>query len=188
MRKGLLLVLVAALLCPLAASGAENTQYLALTFAGCPAEGDTQRLLEGLESRGIRATFFLPPEDCSRSALLRDGGQELGILCDADPERSRREMAKEIRDIRDKLPPKARVRFVLHRGRDSVGFRQVAEALGLVIVQPTTEMDRAADGDILLLDARLPVEELLYQIDRLQRRGFTLVNLSELTRLRNMKF
>ena len=186
MRKCMLFLLIAVMLCPLAASGAEAPRYLAVTFAGCPVEENTAHLLEGLESRGVRGTFFLAAKDCPRSGLLLEQGQELGILSDAVPALSRREIAAQITDIRSELPGRTRVRFLLHRGADTVGFRQVAEALGLVILEPSTQWERAGDGDILLLDGRLPVEEILYQIDCLQRREFTLVTVSELVRLRGV--
>ena len=59
MRKlcGLLMCLLLAV--PVSASSEEQPRYIALTFDDGPSGRYTRRLLEGLEERDARVTFFL---------------------------------------------------------------------------------------------------------------------------------
>ena len=58
MRRVLVFVLILALLCP-GVRAVENEKYVALTFDDGPSGRFTRRLLEGLEQRGVKATFLL---------------------------------------------------------------------------------------------------------------------------------
>lgn len=196
MRKLLIFLLIPALLCPCGASAAESPRYLALTFEGCPGEEDTRALLEGLEARGVRATFFLRAEDGPQAAGLLEGGHEIGLLSLARPGQSRREIAREFSDIRAALPD-CRVRFLRPGAQVFDGLRQVAGAQGLTILEPTLDpwaaapagrslLDRAADGDVLRMGAGVAANTALNLIDLLKKEGFTLVTVSELARLRGV--
>lgn len=192
MRKLLILLLIFALCCPCAAA-AEQPEYLALAFDGCPRE--MQPLLDGLEARNARASFFLRAEECDYSPELLAHGHEIGIFSQARQEMSRRAIAGEITEIRDQLH--CRVRFLRPGSGCFDALRQVARAQRLAILETSldpwadapmgrTVLERAKDGNVLLLDAGVDADTVLNLIDLLQKQGFVFVTLSELARLRNI--
>lgn len=183
MRKCLILILILALLCPASAWAAEQPRYLALIFHGCPRNAEA--LLSGLEARSARCTFFLRQEDASER--LPDTGHELGILTAAGPELSRRQIAGELKSREQAM--NTHVRLLQATAGCTNGLRQVAKALGFSFVIPSGNLQvlsPAEDGQILLVDNQMPVISLLELVDDLQNRGFILVTVSELARLRGV--
>ena len=213
MRKFLLLLLCLALLCPVAASAAEGPKYLALTFDDGPSGRFTRRLLEGLQARDARATFFLCGYRLEQYPGLAEQitaqGHEIGIHGYSHKDMStmsRRDIAQEITATRELLPSGCQVRFLRPPGgccSDAVD--QVAEAMGLSILSWSLDpkdwalrdasavsrsiLDRVRDGDVILLHdmSDASVNAALNVIDILQKRGFTFVTVSELVRLRGAR-
>ena len=212
MRK-ICLILCLTLLLPLQASAAEEPKYIALTFDDGPSGEFTQRLLDGLGKRDVKATFFLCGYRVEQYPGLTErifqDGHEIGIHGyshrDMRP-MSRREIAAEIQDTKALLPPKAPVRLLRPPGGCcSDGVNQVAGTLGLSIIgwsvdprdwaiQDTaavsrTVLDQVKDGDIILMHdmSASSVSAALRIADTLKDRGFTFVTVSELARLRGEK-
>ncbi len=209
MRKKLLLLLCLLLLVP-KASAAEEAKYVALTFDDGPSGRFTRRLLEGLESRGAKATFLLCGYRLEQYPELAEemaaSGHEIGLhgySHKSMAQMSRRQIAQELADTQALLPAGCRVRFLRPPGGIcSDGVQDVAEAMGLAIlswsVDPrdwathdTAAVDKsvfrtAQDGDIILLHDMTDssVDAALQIVDELQRQGFRFVTVSELARLR----
>jgi len=208
MRKLLLLILCSMLLCP-RASAAEMPKYLALTFDDGPSGRFTRRLLEGLEERDARATFFLCGYRLEQYPELAEqilaGGHEIGLHGyshrDLD-NMSRRDIAEELSGTQALLPGNCRPRFLRPpQGRCSQPVCQVAEATGLSLLHWSVDprdwagKDSAAvcrsivrqvrDGDVILLHdmSDSSVDAALNAVDLLQKEGFRFVTVSELARL-----
>ena len=184
MRKFLIFILILGLLCPASASAAER-KYLALIYDGCPRE--LSSLLDGLEKRNARMTFFLREEDSRKAETLLNQGHELGILTDAGPKLSRREIAGELKAREQQI--NAQVRLLQTTAGCSDGMRQVAKALGFSFVVPAGNLralSPAKDGEILLADRNMAAISLLELVDDLQDQGFKLVTVSELARVRGV--
>ena len=209
MRKILCLLLTMLLLCP-AASGAETPKYVALTFDDGPSGRFTQRLLEGLEERNARATFFLCGYRLEQyPQLVGDilvGGHEIGLHGYSHEDlsaMSRREIAEELNRTRVLLPGDCRIRFLrTPGGKNSLAVEQVARAMGYGLLDWSMDprdwatRDAAAiggsmirkvrDGDVVLLHdmSESSVTAALNTVDILSRQGFRFVTVSELARIR----
>ena len=208
MRKIMIPVLCALLLCPRASAG-EVPKYVALTFDDGPSGRFTQRLLEGLEARNARATFFLCGYRLAQYPDLAEqilaGGHEIGLHGyshrDLDT-MSRRDIAEELSGTQALLPKNCRPRFLRPpQGRCSQPVCQVAQATGLSLlhwsVDPRdwAQKDSAAicrsivrqvrDGDVILMHdmSDASVDAALNAVDLLQKEGFRFVTASELARL-----
>ena len=185
MRKSLIFVLIIALLCPAGASAAERPKYLALIFNGCPR--DPEELLQGLEARGARVTFFLEEKDAPRAENFRVRGHEAGILTDMGPELSRREIAGVLKDREQQM--NGRIRLLWASAGRSDGLRQVAGALGFSFVLPSRALHPltpAKDGEVLAVDRKMSTVSLLELVDDLQSQGFVFVTVPELARIRGI--
>ena len=183
MRKSLMFILIFVLLCPASASAAESPKYLALIFDGCPR--DVEILLDGLEARNARGTFFLGKEDAVDAESLRSHGHELGILTDAGPDLSRRQIAAELQTQEQRLD--GRVRLLQTTAGCSDGLRQVARAMGFSFVVPSGELgllSSGEDGEVLLVNGKIAAITLLEWVDDLRDQGFVFVTVSELARIR----
>ena len=206
-----LFVLLLALCLAVPAAAAETPKYIALTFDDGPSGKFTRRLLEGLEDRDARVTFFLcgyrleQYPELSREIL--DGGHEIGLHGYSHKDMtamSRRDIARELDDTAALLP--CRVRFIRPPGGlCSDALLQVAEVRGYSIglwsldpkdwaIQDTaavgrTILDRVRDGDVILMHdmTDTSVSAALNIISILQDRGFTFVTMSELARLRGVR-
>ena len=207
---------ICALVCILALSPtarAAEPKYVALTFDDGPSGRFTRRLLDGLEERGAKATFFLCgyrlqqyPELAER---MVQQGHELGIHgyshSDMRP-MSRREIAAEIMDTENLMPAGAVIKCLRPPGGCcSDGVRQVSKARNYAIlgwsVDPRdwASRDTAAiesmvlktvtDGDVVLLHDMTDssVTAALEIVDRLQAEGFTFVTVSELAEIRDLR-
>lgn len=185
MRKYLMFILIFALLCPISASAAERPKYLALIFDGCPR--DVETLLEGMEARKARGTFFFGEENAVDGEALRSHGHELGIRTDAGPDLSRRQIAAELQTQEQRL--NGRVRLLQTTAGCSDGLRQVARAMGFSFVAPSGELrllSSGEDGQILQVDGKIAAITLLEWVDDLQDQGFVFVTVSELARIRGI--
>lgn len=191
MRKIFTLLLILAMLCPFSASAAEEPKYIALSFEGLPPGPEGRALLEGLSARDVHATFYLWAAPWEQGRRILDGGNEIGLLVPASlNQMSRRQVASRLRSVRALLPP-CRVRCLMVEGHPSDGLRQVAGALKFTF--PPSSLPRGPmalpfgkvpqSWDILHF-SREDADLALLRIDLLRSRGFRLVTVSELERLR----
>ncbi len=193
------------------ARAAEEEKYVALTFDDGPSGKFTQQLLDGLEDRGVKATFLLCgyrmkdyPEITQQ---IFEKGHEIGFhgySHDSMQSMSRRDIAAELMDSEVLLPKNCRPKFLRPPGGGrSDALRQVAQVRQLAILgwsvdprdwatQDTAAIERGvleriADGDIVLLHdmSASSVRAALGIVDTLQEEGFEIVTVSELAKIRN---
>ena len=210
MKRLLLAVLCFFLLCPVGAKAEAGT--VALTFDDGPSGRFTRALLEGLERRGVKATFLLCGyrlKDYPKEAkqILEDG-HEIGLHgYSHDPmnKMSRRELEQELKDNLAQLPEGCKPVFLRPPGgASSQTVKDTARDMGLGIlnwsVDPkdwatrdvsaitTMVLDNVRDGDVILLHDMTDssVEAALSIIDRLQAQGFRFVTVTQLARLKGV--
>ena len=211
MRRFLAILLCFCLL-PLPVSASDSPKYIALTFDDGPSGRFTRRLLDGLQERDAKATFFLCgyriqdyPNETQR---IFDEGHEIavhGYSHNNMQTMSRRDIAQEIVDTRALFPAGCKPVWLRPPGGCcSDGVRQVAEAKNLAILTWSLDpkdwncdsaaeitrrvVSQAQDGDVVLLHdmSDSSVDAALAIIDQLQKRGFEFVTVSELARLRGV--
>lgn len=204
MRRVFLAILILALLCPVVR--AEEEKYVALTFDDGPSGRFTQRLLEGLAEREVKATFLLCGyrilEYPELAPAIYEAGHEIGLHGYSHKDMgamSTADASGEIRDTLALLPEGCTPVFLRPPGGVSgPGVTQAAEAAGLALlnwsVDPRdwcrgdagavaeTVIRNVRDGDIILLHdmSDSSVDAALTIIDRLSEQGYTFVTVSEL--------
>ena len=192
---------------------AEDRKYVALTFDDGPSGKYTETLLDGLDLRGAKATFFLCGYRMEQYPALAqrifDEGHEIGYHGFSHKNMdtmSRRSIAAELMDSQALLPEDCDpVFFRPPGGLVSDGVRQVAEVRNLVLlswsVDPKdwetentgqieqTVLKKVTDGDIILLHDMTysSVKAALNVVDTLQAQGYRFVTVSELARLRHAR-
>ena len=209
-RFAVLLMILSLLVLPV--QGAPRLKLVALTFDDGPSGRFTQALLDGLQQRGAKATFFLCgyrmvqyPEVTQR---IFDEGHEIGYhgySHDSMKNMSRVTIAGEIIESQKLLPEDCDPVFLRPPGGFVTdGVRQVAQARQLAILSWSVDprdwatadafaveqavLDKVEDGDVILLhDMSISsVRAALAIVDALQARGFRFVTVSELARLRGI--
>lgn len=212
MRKILILILCLSFML-LPASAEEPPKYVALTFDDGPAGRFTRNLLDGLELRGVKATFFLCgyrmeqyPELVLRIA---DEGHEIGIhgfthscmgtMC-------RKNLEEELARCLKLLPPGCSPTFLRPPG-GKIGNQviEIAKESGFALLGWSVDprdwaTNRAGavqsavvrdirDGDVVLLHdmSDSSVAAALGIIDALQAKGFVFVTASELASRRGIQ-
>lgn len=191
----------------------DQNKYAALTFDDGPSGRFTRHLLDGLDQRGVKATFFLCgyrirqyPQEAER--IIADG-HEIG--CHGFSHKnmktmSRRDIADEINRTNALLPKGCRVSFLRPPGGCcSENVRQVAEAMNLGILSWSVDpkdwatndartvesfvLDKVTDGDIILLHdmSDSSVNAALDIVDELLNQGYRFVTVSELVALRGAR-
>ena len=210
MKRLLSLLLCFFLLSPVAARAEAGT--VALTFDDGPSGRFTRALLDGLESRQVKATFLLCgyrlkdyPAEAKR--ILAEG-HEIGLHgYSHDPmnKMSRRELEKELKDNLALLPDGCKPLFLRPPGgASSQMVRDTAGELGLGVLQWSVDprdwatrdagaitamvIDNVRDGDVILLHDMTDssVEAALSIIDQLKAQGFRFVTVQELARLKGI--
>lgn len=200
------------ILCP-QAKAAEKVKYVALTFDDGPSGRYTQRLLDGLAQRGVKATFLLCGyrlKDYPRLArAIWDAGHEIGVHGYSHKNMSRMsktQVEKELRDTLRLLPEGCDpVFFRPPGGAVSDAVKTAAAGMGLAIlgwsvdprdwaVHDADAVEAAVlgdvdDGDVILLHDMCDssVDAALAIVDKLHQWGFRVVTASELARLRGAK-
>ena len=198
MRRLAAVFLIFALALPVQA--AQERQYVALTLEGGPYGEVTGILLDGLYDRGIHATFLLQgsrmedsPEIVQR---MFQEGHEIGCngySGNAMTAMSRRQIAQELMDTQALLPQGCQLCFFWPMGGiSSDAIRQVAEARKLAFLSWSAEgknVQAVQDGDILRLraDSITGAYQALAVIDALSERGYRLVSVQELVKIRRAK-
>ena len=191
----------------------EAVPYVALTFDDGPSGRFTRQLLDGLQQRNVKATFFLCgyrirqyPQETQR--ILQEG-HEIG--CHGFSHKnmqnmSRRDIAAEIADMQALLPQDCSVRFLRPPGGCcSENVRQVAEARGLGILSWSVDprdwatdnvssiekavLNKVHDGDIILLHdmSESSVYAALDIVDDLLSQGYRFATVSELAAMRGTR-
>ena len=209
MRRIFVLLLTLCLLaCPV--HGAQRPKYVALTFDDGPSGRYTQRLLDGLESRGVRATFFLCGyrlEDYGELAqTIRAAGHEIGLhgySHDSMAEMSVGELRKELADTLSLLPEGCLVNLMRPPGGASGSqVSTIAKEMNLSIIAwsvdpkdwATNDTDlifsrllaQTGDGDVILLHdmTTSSVDAALALVDELKAQGYQFLTVSQLAMLR----
>ena len=193
---------------------AESTEkYVALTFDDGPSGRYTQRLLEGLKARDVKATFLLCGYRMEQFPDLTERipaeGHEVGFhgySHDNMSTMSRRKIAEELEKSGLLLPKGCSPVFLRPPGGAvSDGVRQVAEVRLLGILKWSVDprdwdvhdaqlvIDRVLktvkDGDVILLHdmSDSSVTAALEIVDTLQKQGYHFVTVSQLAELRGVR-
>lgn len=212
MMRRILAIFLSLCLVPLPVR-AEETKYVALTFDDGPSGRYTRQLLDGLQERDVKATFFLcgyrVKEYPDIARRIFDEGHEIG--CHGYSHKSmktmsRRDIAREIMNTHSLLPEGCVPKLLRPPGGCcSDGVRQVAQARQLAIVSWSVDprdweirdaaaieravLKRVEDGDIVLLHdmTASSVRAALNIVDALVEKGFEPVTVSQLAKLRNVR-
>ncbi len=207
-RKGVLaIVLSFILLLPVQASG---DRVVALTFDDGPSGRFTRRLLEGLEQRQVKATFYLCGYRLEQYGALAEDiynrGHEIGLhgySHQSMAQMSADTIREELRRTQALLPEGCLARTMRPPGgRITAQVEQVAAELGLeVALWSVDPQDWATDcaglihdrvladvqpGDIVLLHdmSDSSVDAALELVDDLLEQGYRFVTVSELEEMK----
>lgn len=210
MKKFVIWLLCICMLCvPVQAS--ENEKLVALTFDDGPSGRFTCRLLEGLEERDVKATFFLCGYRMAQYPELTEqifqDGHEIGLhgySHKSMKDMCARDVIQEIEKAIALIPDGCQVSFLRSPGGVCGSCTQkVAEDFGLALIswsvdpkdwaiQDAQTVERKViscvrDGDVILLHdmSDSSVEAALVIVDRLQEQGYRFVTVSQLARFRN---
>lgn len=210
MRRWIGIFLCIVLLCvPVRAK--PEPKYVALTFDDGPSGRFTRQLLDGLEQRGVKATFLLcgyrVKENSEMTQRIFNAGHEIGLHGYSHKSMgnmSKKDIAEELRQTMDLLPEGCEPVFIrAPGGQVTSAVKAAAKEAGLSIlnwsVDPRDWATRdasavvqavvtdVADGDVILLHDMCgsSVEAALSIVDALLERGFQFVTASELAALRN---
>lgn len=210
MKRLLSLLLCFFLLCPVTSRAEAGT--VALTFDDGPSGRFTRALLEGLEQRQVKGTFFLCGyrlKDYPKEALqIMSQGHEIGLHgYSHDPmnKMSRKQLEQEIKDNLALLPQDCKPVFLrAPGGACSQLVKDTVRDFGLGIMNWSVDprdwatrdagaitamvLDNVRDGDVILLHDMTDssVEAALEIVDRLKAQGFRFVTVTELARLKGV--
>lgn len=184
-------------------------KYISITFDDGPSGNITKRLLEGLQQRGVKATFFICGYRINSfpayPQMILDGGHEIGLhtvnhatLTKLDKDGVRR----ELEGMLGQLPEGYRVRLMRPPGGSyNSTVKAVCLDMGLSIVMwsvdpqdwATNDVDTivsrilrgASEGSIILMHdlKSSSVTAALKAIDKLQALGYEFVTVSELAQI-----
>ncbi len=185
--------------------------YVALTFDDGPSGAMTEKLLEGLEKRDARATFFLCGYRMDRypdlMARYAAGGHEIGVhstvhadLTTLSKEAVHEDMSKTAEKIYESTGIRPTVMRPPGGAYDQTVQQEVGdEGMSLILwsVDPRdwashnasavlqTMAKKACPGDIILMHdmSESSVTAALGLVDTLQKKGYCFVTVSELARL-----
>ena len=187
-----------------------GAKFIALTFDDGPSGRFTRRLLDGLQERGVKATFLLCGyrviDYPSEAARIATEGHEIGLHgYSHDPMNAMTEsqVAAEIRKTAALLP--GNVVFLRPPGgKYNEATLAAAKQAGLAILSWSLDpkdwavndgdliadrvVEKAKDGDVILLHdmSESSVTAALRIIDRLEAKGFQFVTVSELAQIRGV--
>ena len=212
MRKFFVVLLCVFLLVPWAKAGGSD-KYVALTFDDGPSGRFTRRLLEGLEDRDAKATFFLcgyrakdyPKE--ARRIWKEDHEIAIhGYSHDSMCPMSADEVTKEIRSTAELLPEGCHPLFLRPPGGScGDGVTTAAAKDGLFVLNWSLDskdwatrdvqtivnnvVKKVKDGDVVLMHdmSDSSVTAALRIIDILSARGYRFVTVTELAQIKGAK-
>lgn len=213
-RAGIFLLMLALLLASLpgAQAGGQGAKgYLALTFDDGPSGPVTQALLDGLEARGINATFFVCgyrmeqyPEVLQRMA---EDGHELGLHSFCHTYMQHMTMPEAMEDLSECMQQMTELTGLTPKlfrppgGLYSDALLQAAGALDLSVILWSVDpcdwdksksgqvlpflLASAGAGDIVLMHdlSDASVRAALSFVDAMQARGYAFCTVSELAAL-----
>ena len=210
LRRIFLVLLCLAMVFPVRA--AETEKYVALTFDDGPSGRFTRALLDGLDQRGVKATFLLCgyrlkeyPQEARRICA---SGHEIGLhgySHQCMTELGQEELERELADTMALLPSGCRPVFLRPPGgkydakvleaarqadlavlRWSVDPKDWASSDARAIEKAVTDTVRS--GDVILLHdmSDSSVEAALSIVDELTKQGYRFVTASELARLQGV--
>lgn len=211
MKRLAALILCFSLLC-IPISAAENDKLVALTFDDGPSGRFTRKLLEGLEERGAKATFFLCGYRMEQFPDLTERifqeGHEIGLHGYSHKpmqDMCQRDTVQEIRKTMALLPDGCEVSFLRPPGGlCSECIQTVVKEFGLSILHWSVDpkdwaihdakaiekevLSHVRDGDVILMHdmSDSSVDAALRIVDELQKQGFRFVTASELAQARNI--
>ena len=191
---------------------AEETKYVALTFDDGPSGRYTRRLLDGLQERDVKATFFLCgyrlKEYPGEADRIFAEGHEIGLHGYSHENMGKMSYAqvkKELTGTLALLPKGCDPAFLRPPGGASgKGLQQAAKEAGVAILNWSVDpkdwcnhdasavtaavTETVQDGDIILLHdmCDCSVTAALRIVDTLQKQGFRFVTVSELAQLRGV--
>lgn len=211
MRRFLLIIICFCLLGSVPVK-AQEERYIALSFDDGPSGRFTRRLLQGLEERGVQATFLLCGyrleiyQDLARE--IYENGHEIGLHGYTHRDMaamSASQLCKEIEDTQKLLPSGCEPAFLRPPGgKESRLVQQIAKQKGLSILTWSVDprdwavhdalaveaavVSKVRDGDVILLHdlSDSSVDATLAIIDRLQKDGFRFVTVGQLAALRGV--
>ena len=182
--------------------------YLALTFDDGPSGALTERLLDGLQARGARATFFLCGYRMEQYPAALDRylaeGHEIGVhstvhtdLTKLSPQEVQQDMAETAGKIHSLTGISPRVMRPPGGAYNEAVCREAArEGMSVILWSVDTEdwtgksageiadyvISEAKDGDIILLHDIFEesVQGAVMALDDLMRRGYTFVTVNDL--------
>ena len=187
-----------------------GVRYVALTFDDGPSGRFTRRLLDGLEERGVKATFLLCgyrvvdyPREAARIAAE---GHEIGLHGYSHAPMNTMTLAQVTREIQKTgaLLPQGAVFLRPPGGKLNDATITAAKNAGLAILSwsndpqdwavhdaatiTTRVVEKARDGDVILLHdmSDSSVTAALRIIDKLTARGFRFVTVSELAKIKGV--
>lgn len=211
LKRWIGVLLCISLLC-FPARAAESEKLVALTFDDGPSGRFTRKLLDGLEERGAKATFFLCGYRMEQypdlTQRIWQDGHEIGLhgyshrcfgnMCRGD-------VLRELEKTMALVPEGCPVSFLRSPGgicgkcvQEAAGEMDLAELYWSVDPKDWATDDAGAiekavtskvrDGDVILLHdmSDSSVEAALAIVDELQARGFRFVTASQLARERNV--
>ena len=187
-----------------------GTKYAALTFDDGPSGRITRTLLEGLEKRNVKATFFLCgyrlADYGEAAAEIRRKGHEVGLhgySHDSMAKMSPSTLRRELEDTMDLLPAGCPVSLMRPPGgAANETVCTVARDMNLSVVFWSVDprdwatddaslilsrmLEQTGDGDVILLhDMDMSsVEAALELVDALQEQGYKFLTVSQLAMLR----
>ena len=186
-----------------------NTKYVAITFDDGPSGNITDTLLEGLQARGVRATFFICGYRIrsfrTQPQKILDGGHEIGLHTENHATLTKltaEGIRQELESMMELLPNGYTPRLMRPPGGAyNATVRQVCGEMGLSVVMwsvdprdwETNHVDTivekvvngAREGSIILMHdlKSSSVQAALIAIDRLQAMGYEFVTVSELAEI-----
>ena len=204
-----LAALICLILMAFPVSSGEETKYVALTFDDGPSGRFTRRLLEGLEERDVKATFFLCgyrlADYKSLAKKIYDQGHEIGLHGYSHENMGKMtaaQLRKELKDTAALLPEGCEATLLRPPGGASgQALGQVCREMELAIINWSVDprdwanhdaavveaavIGQVQNGDIILLHdmCDCSVDAAFGIIDKLSAEGFQFVTVSELARL-----
>lgn len=211
MRR-ILAILLCICMLSIPVTAATQEKFVALTFDDGPSGKFTKRLLEGLETRGAKATFLLCGYRIEQYPELTEQiieeGHEVGLhgYCHKSmQEMCQKDIAQELQKSIELLPDNYTVSFLRPPGGLCGSCVQsVAKEQGLSILHWSVDpkdwavhdvqaikqavINQCKDGDVILLHdmSDSSVDAALAIIDTLQQQGFLFVTASELAKIKNV--
>ncbi len=204
----ILLLLVLTQFLGICAVRSEEGKFVAITFDDGPSGHYTAELLEGLEERNVKATFFLcgyrVDQFPTLTRRIAEAGHEIGTHSDSHrffSEMSPKELCKDLTTSVEKLREATGQEPTLLRPPGGIYDREILSkttCADLPIILWSVDPDdwccgnsctivkrvlnKVKDGDIILLHdmSDSSVKAALEIVDRLQEQGYTFLTVSDL--------